>query len=48
MLYSILVLLGSALSSIAVPLHSTKLLGVSQVLIGVGRGTLQTAQKVTR
>jgi hypothetical protein len=47
-LYSVLVVLGSALSSIAVPLHSTKLLGVSQVLIGVGRGTLQTAQKVTR
>ena len=46
LLYSIIVVLGSALSSIAVPLRSTHLLGLSQILLGVGRGTLGTAQKV--
>ena len=46
LLYSVVVVLGSALSSIAIPLKSTKLLGLSQVLLGVGKGTLCTAQKV--
>lgn len=46
LLYAIIVVLGSAFSSIAVPLKSTQLLGLSQILLGIGRGTLGTAQKV--
>lgn len=44
--YAALVMVGSALLSLALPLESVALLAAGQVIMGIGKGTLTTAQKV--